>query len=72
MDIQAAKLELLQRILNTDNPTLIDKLLSLVKSDKEDLWIKLYQEEKEDILEGIRQLDNGEHVDYEDFMKKHR
>ncbi|MBT3933236.1 MAG: hypothetical protein HOD63_02255 [Bacteroidetes bacterium] len=68
MNIQTAKLELLQRILNTDNPSLIDMLLKLVKSEKEDFWLTLSKEEKEDILSGIKELDKGESVDYEDFL----
>jgi hypothetical protein len=30
------------------------------------------QEQKDDILLGIRDIENGERVDYEDFMNKHR
>ena len=37
-----------------------------------DFWKNLLQEQKDEILKGIEEVNNGEVVDYEDFMKKHR
>lgn len=38
----------------------------------EDFWNTLSENEKEEILEGIKEADNGDTIDYEEFMKKHR
>jgi hypothetical protein len=37
-----------------------------------DFWETLTQEQREDILQGIRDIEKGEVIDYEDFMRKFR
>jgi predicted transcriptional regulator len=37
-----------------------------------DFWDTLSQEQKDDILQGIKDIENGEIVDYEDFIKQYR
>jgi len=44
----------------------------LNKSTTVDFWETLSKEQKEDILQGIKEIENGEVVDYEEFMSKHR
>ena len=44
----------------------------LNKSVTVDFWETLSNEQKEDILQGIKEIENGEAVDYEEFMSKHR
>ena len=41
-------------------------------STKTDFWETVSQEQKDDILQGIEEIENGKVIDYEDFMKKHR
>jgi hypothetical protein len=42
------------------------------KSTTTDFWETLPQEQRDDILQGIKDVENGEILDYEDFMKKYR
>lgn len=72
MNIQTIKLNLLEKILKTENPKILNQLLSVIKSEKEDFWIKLTAEEKKEIKEGLSQLDRGERISYESVMKKFR
>jgi hypothetical protein len=44
----------------------------LNKSMTIDFWETLSNEQKDDILQGIKEIENGEIVDYEEFMSKHR
>ena len=37
-----------------------------------DFWETLSKEQKDEILQGIKEIENGEVVDYEEFMSKHR
>ena len=37
-----------------------------------DFWETLSQNQKDEILKGIEEIEKGETVDYEDFIKKHR
>lgn len=73
MNIQAEKLEIMKMILETDNPSILESIKGLFKkSTTTDFWEALPQNQKDDILKGIDEIENGEIVDYEDFMKKHR
>jgi hypothetical protein len=73
MNIQAEKLEIMRMILETDNPGILQSIKKLFKKEsKDDFWNTLPQEQKEEILKGIEEIENGEVIDYEDFMKKHR
>jgi predicted transcriptional regulator len=44
----------------------------LKRESKKDFWDTLPQSQKEDIMKGIEEIENGEIVDYEDFIKKHK
>lgn len=73
MDIQAEKLEIMKMILETDNPGILDSIKKLFKKENHvDFWEALPQNQKDEILLGIEEIEKGETVDYEDFMKKHR
>jgi hypothetical protein len=71
MNIQAEKLEIVKMILETENPSLLESIKKLFKkAAKTDFWDTLPPDQKEDILKGIEEIEKGDVVDYEDFMKK--
>lgn len=73
MNIQTEKLELVRMILETDNPGILSSIKQILSNSKEvDFWDNLPQSQKEEILQGIQEIENGETVDYEVFIKKHR
>lgn len=73
MNIQAEKLELMKLILETENPSVLESIKSIFrKESKKDFWETIPQYQKDDILQGIQEIENGEIIDYEDFMKRHR
>jgi hypothetical protein len=73
MNIQTEKLEIMKLILETSNPRILESIKELFNTYKTtDFWEIIPQEQKDDILLGIRDIENGELVDYEDFMNKHR
>ncbi len=73
MNIQAEKLELLKLILETENPGIIASIKAMFKKEKDiDFWNTLSRENQEDILEGIKEADNGEVIPYEEFIRKHK
>lgn len=73
MNIQAEKIEIMKLILETDNPNILKSIKGLFNRNKTvDFWETLPQDQKDDIMQGIVEIENGEIVDYEDFMKKHR
>ena len=60
MDIQALKIDLAQRILNTQNPTLLFRINNIFQKEAEkDWWDNLPPEVQESIYEGIQDIENG-------------
>lgn len=73
MNIQAQKIEIMKMILNTDNPLILESVKNIFKYSKtSDFWDSLTQEQKDDILQGLKDIENGEIIEYEDFIKRHR
>ena len=70
MDLSTSKKELAKLILEIDNQEIIEKIVHLLKVEKQDFWSKLSNNEKESIQIGIKQLDNGEGIVLEDFIRK--
>jgi hypothetical protein len=70
MDLQSSKLELVKLIVNIDNKKVIDKILKVLKSEKEDFWFELSEREQQEIKYGIQQLESGRRISFEDFLKK--
>ena len=73
MNIQAEKLELVRLILDTDNPGILASIKRIFsKSKDKDFWDTIPQEQKDEIMVGIKEIEKGETVNYEEFINKHR
>lgn len=73
MNIQAEKLELVRLILDTDNPGILSSIRRIFTNSKGvDFWDNLPQYQKEEILKGIEEIEKGETIDLEEFIKNHR
>ena len=73
MNILAEKIEIMKLILETENPGILESVRNIFnKSAVVDFWETLPKEQQDDILQGIKEVENGEVVDYEEFMSKHR
>ncbi len=70
MDIQSLKIELTKLILNIDNPALIEKIKDLLVQETGDFWSTLSEDQKEELKLGIQQLNEGQRVSFDDFLKK--
>ena len=73
MNIQTEKLELIRMLLNTKKPSVLASIRRIFELEESvDFWKTLSEEEKEDIRQGIEELDKGEKYPYDDIMAKHR
>jgi hypothetical protein len=73
MNIQAEKLEIMRMVLETDNPSILDSIKKIFKKQANaDFWNAIPQSQKDDIIEGLEDIKNGETIDYENHIKKHR
>jgi len=70
MDTQATKIELAKLILDLDDPKLIQKIHKLLMDESSSFRKSLTEFEKEEIKLGLEQLNRGERVSVEDFLKK--
>ena len=70
MDIQTSKIELAKLILSIEDPSIINKIIDVLKSNEKDFWHDLTEDQKQEIHLGIEQLERGERVSWEDFIKK--
>jgi len=70
MDIQSKKLSLIEWLINLNDERLLSKVESISKED--DFWFSLTAEEKNEIKQGISELDDAKTFDYEDVISSHR
>jgi hypothetical protein len=70
MDIQSTKIELTKIILGLEDTEFIERLKDFISREKKDFWDELSVSEKAEIEKGIQELDNGERISYNDFLKK--
>ena len=68
MNIQLEKIELIKLLLETENPSIINDLKKVFRREKKDWWDELSDEQKADIEEGERQIENGEFVTFNEMM----
>ena len=70
MDIKTTKLELVKMILGIENPKLIDRFKEYLEKETADFWDELSNSEKEEIKLGISQLNAGNRIAFDNFLKK--
>jgi hypothetical protein len=70
MSIQSTKIELIKLILSVENPKIIKKISSILKNETNDFWNSLTDTQKEEISLGMRQIDEGHSISWDDFLKK--
>ncbi|OBX22042.1 MULTISPECIES: hypothetical protein [Bizionia] len=73
MNIQAEKIELVKMLLDTENPKVIESIKKIFKKEKSsDFWDDLPLHQREEINKASVEIENGEVIDYESFIQKHR
>jgi len=73
MNIQAEKIRLMQLLLNTDNPSIIQSIKDIFNKNKaKDFWDELTLEQQQEIKKGSKEINEGKTTDYDTFMSKHR
>lgn len=73
MDFQVEKIQLAKLLLETENLNIIKSVKKIFKQNKVfDFWDELSPEQKKEIEKASIEIENGEIVDYDSFMQKHR
>jgi len=73
MNLQEKKLDLIQRILDTEEPSVLAKVEAVFKKEKGvDWWDEIGEAERNAIKEGLAEADRGELISHEEVMKEVR
>ncbi|MHA7862897.1 hypothetical protein [Flagellimonas marinaquae] len=73
MNFQADKIELAKMLLATNDPEIIHSIKQIFKKEgSTDFWDQLTLEQQTEINQAILEIENGEFVDFDLFMAKHR
>lgn len=70
MNIQTSKIKLVKMILSIENNKFIEKITEFIEKEKVDFWNELSLSEQNEIKKGIKELNKGKRVTYNDFLKK--
>jgi hypothetical protein len=72
MDIQLEKLEAMNMLKETNDPSIIMAVAKLLRKEKKDWWNDLTEAQKQDIAKSELEFEGGEFSSFEDVMKKYR
>ncbi|MEZ7516428.1 hypothetical protein [Flavobacterium frigidarium] len=68
MDIQLEKQEIIERLLQTNDESIIASIKSLLTKEKKDFWEELTQEQQNEISLSLQEFEEGKVSDFEDFI----
>lgn len=69
MDIQLEKQELMKRLSETNDPSIIESIKKIFQKEKKDWWNDLSVNQKATIEQGERDIENGDFVTSEEFFE---
>ena len=73
MDIRTEKLKLIELLLHTNNPSIIEKINSIFQSEETlDIWEELSMDQQLEIDQAIEEVKNGRTVPFETFITKNK
>ena len=72
MDIKLEKLNALNMLKETNDPSLIMAVAKLLRQEKNDWWDDLTEAQKEDVAQSELEFERGEFKSFEDVMKKYK
>lgn len=73
MNNQSERINSAKSLSETENPRIIALINKIVNQDiKDDFWDDLSTDQKNEIDKASLEMENGEVLDYEAFMLKHR
>lgn len=71
MDLHLQKLELIKKLAETEDVSVVKAIQKIFNRKKKDFWEELTPEQREEIEEGEREIERGEYVTFESILKKY-
>lgn len=73
MDIQTLKIDLARKILNSNTPSVLEKVKQILKEENsEDWWNEIPPEIQEAIQDGLNQAESGDLLTHEQVVQEAR
>ena len=70
MDIQTEKLKLIELLLHTNNPSILEKIKSIFLSEEsQDIWEELNDNQKKEIEKALQEVKDGDLISFESFLE---
>jgi hypothetical protein len=70
MNIDTAKLQLVRKIMDINEPEIIEQISRLLDSKQIDFGFELTEAENRELELGLQQLNDGQRISYETFLKR--
>jgi len=73
VDIQAEKLKLIELLLNTNNPSIIERIRSILQTQEaNDIWEEITDEQKDEIENALKEVKEGKLMPFKQLLEKHK
>ena len=69
MNIEAQKVRLIERIVQVDDPSIIDQINAILEQDENDFYDELTDEQRTSVRQGIAQVRSGETIPHAKVKK---
>lgn len=71
MDIQLEKIELVKKLLATEDISILNSIKKIFEKEEKDWWDDLTEEQQNILNESMEQYERGEFSSFDDFIKPH-
>lgn len=71
MDIQLEKIELVKKLLATEDISILNSIKKIFEKEEKDWWDDLTEEQQNILNESMEQYERGEFSSFDDFIKSH-
>lgn len=71
MDIQLEKIELVKKLLATEDISVLNSIKKIFEKEEKDWWDDLTEEQQNILNESMEQYERGEFSSFDDFIKPH-
>lgn len=69
-NLEARKLSVIDYLADLNDEALLSQIENLIKPPS-DFWDEMTENQRASVLRGLNQVENGEHIAFQDFMNRY-
>ena len=69
-NLEARKLSVIDYLADLNDEALLSQIENLIKPQA-DFWDEMTENQRASVLRGLNQVENGEHIAFQDFMNRY-